>query len=450
MSNKHKTSVDGNPALQTFLPESGALVTMLGVQSAASSSNSAASATKVIIKDADNEDSVEFAKWGTNNDWPSKARQKVEKSTTAAPLLFKAVSLIYGSGVHYYFENHKDGKKIKEFKSIQEIDDFIINNKIGRFMIEQLMDYKYYGNTWSEFILNSARTKIDSVYHLEAEFTRLAMQNSSGVIPNVFYSGDWDEDDTGKSIPLLNVRESSNSDIKEKYKKNKFAYHTFYPSPGRTYYAMPPHGALYRDKGWLDFSNSVPEMMNSLLENQMVIKYHIQIPYEYWQSMFADWSTYSVDKKKNKIDEKLAELNDWLTGKENVGKAFISHFATDPITRKKIAGWEITAIEDKIKKDEWIPSTDAADIQIARAIGTDMSMSGIAPAGGKLGAGSGSDKRTGFQNSVSLSYSEQEIIFETLYLISRFNGWPSNIKWAFSHVMPTTLDENPTGNQNEL
>lgn len=444
--NKHKISVDGKPALQTYLPESKALVTMAGVQSSASST----SPTKVIVKDSVNEDSDTYAKWGVDNNWPTIARQKVEKSTTAAPLLFKAVSLVYGSGVQYYFEEIKDDKKVKTFKAIDEIDDFIRRNKIGRFMIEQLMDYKYYGNTWSEFILNGGRSKIDCIYHLEAEFTRLAMQSANGQIKNVYYSGKWDEDEKGTPIPLLNPRESSNDNIKNTFTKNKFAYHTYYPSPGRKYYAMPPHGALYQDKGWLDFSNSVPKMMNSLLENQMVIKYHIQIPYEYWGSMFSDWTTYSPAKKKKKIDEKLTELNEWLTGSKNVGKAFISHFATDPITRKKIAGWEITSIEDKIKKDEWIPSTDAADIQIARAIGTDMSMSGIAPAGGKLGAGSGSDKRTGFQNSVSLSYSEQEIIFETMYLVSQFNGWPSNIKWAFSHVMPTTLDENPTGKQNEL
>ncbi len=77
-------------------------------------------------------------------------------------------------------------------------------------------------------------------------------------------------------------------------------------------------------------------------------------------------------------------------------------------------------------------------------------MSGIQPTGGKMGAGSGSDKRVGFQNSVNLSQAEQEIIFEPLYLVAKINGWPSNLKFAFSHEIATTLDKNPTGSQNQI
>lgn len=438
----HKIKKDNKPVRIAVIP-SGSLVTML-------SADAGATPTETVLDDENN--TGDWVYWGDSNDWPEIVRKKIELSTTAYPLLFKAVSLIYGDGI-VYFAKERNGESIDiKFEPVKEIDDFFLENDMDRFMIEQLMDYKFFGNCFQELIFNNLAAKIVNIYHKEAEFSRLSAQNENTYeIEKLGYSGTWGETEE-KTIWLYQKRKNSFEEVQKlaKAKGKKLANHTFFPSPGRQYYAMPPHGGLYRDKGWLDFSNKIPEILNAMLDNQMTLKYHIEIPYDYWPCMYKDWGTYTQKQQEEKIDEKLQDMDDWLVGVDNTHKTFISHFATDPVTGKPLPGWKITPIADKLKKDEWIPGTQEADIQIARALQIDPSMAGIQPTGGKLGAGSGSDKRTGMINSIALTKAEQKVIFEPLYIIKKFNKWPDNIHFAFSHQVPTTLDENPTGSEKEI
>jgi hypothetical protein len=150
------------------------------------------------------------------------------------------------------------------------------------------------------------------------------------------------------------------------------------------------------------------------------------------------------------IDAKLDEMDQFLKGTDNAGSSFISHFVADQITGKAQDGWKIEPINDPIKKDQFLTSVQEADIQISRAIGMDASLSGIQPAGGKMGAGSGSDKRVGFTNTLNMTYAEQMIILEPLEIVKMYNDWDPNIRFMFEHEIPTTLNENKNGVKSDL
>jgi hypothetical protein len=64
-----------------------------------------------------------------------------------------------------------------------------------------------------------------------------------------------------------------------------------------------------------------------------------------------------------------------------------------------------------------------------------------------MGAGSGSDKRVGMENTISASYAEQMIVLKPLRTVGIINQWPKNIKWSFEHIIPTTLNENKAGSK---
>lgn len=390
-------------------------------------------------------DSDGFQKWGEDNNYPKAARLKVENSSTALPLMHRRVEMMFGRGLFYYKESKQEDGSLKfTFPEDAEINEFIMNNDINYLMMERMMDYVMTNNIFSEFIKNKGNNKILYVNHLEAEFTRFGAANDkTKAINQIHYKGDWSSGQDGADkIPFISRRNNTFEAMQKT--KGKFAYHSCFPSPGRTLYAMSPNAALYRDKGWLDYANSVPEIMNSINENAMNIKYHIRIPDKYWSSINPNYNSLDATKQKAFREETLKEMDEWLAGSKNAGKSFISHFTTD-MQGKKLSGWEFNVLDDKTKKDQYLTSLQEADTQIARSIGIDTSLSGIQAQGGKMGAGSGSDKRVGFQNSIAMSHASMHIITEPMRIVQMFNNWDKDIKWGFWHDLPTTLNEDSSG-----
>ena len=67
--------------------------------------------------------------------------------------------------------------------------------------------------------------------------------------------------------------------------------------------------------------------------------------------------------------------------------------------------------------------------------------------GGKLGAGSGSDKREAFTILSALKKHDRETTIEIFEFIQQYNNWDPSIKFGFENTILTTLDANPTGSQ---
>lgn len=390
--------------------------------------------------------------WGESNDWPTQARLKVEKSTTAYPLIKKLVSIIFGRGFTYYREvKNSDGTITQDFTPIAEIDEFLENNDIETFLTERFYDLFLAGNLFCEFILNNALGKICNINHLEAEFSRFKTPTNNQPLDTFLYSGTWPNPKTTPAEIPFCIKANQNTDfIKKSYRsKKKFVTHDHLPSPGRTVYAFPSHGALFRTDGWLDYGNSVPEIMNAINKNAWNIKYHVQIPHDYWEIAYKEYASLDQKAKTSFINARLEEMNTWLSGKGNVGKTFTSHFLRDA-NGNKMEGFKIEVIDDKTKKDSYLTSVQESDIQVARAYGVDASLSTIQPAGGKMGAGSGSDKRTGFENQVNTSHLDVKVVTEPLKLVAKYNAWPANLRFGFIHDIPTTLNEDKAGVKTEI
>jgi len=394
---------------------------------------------------SDADESKDYQPWGDDNLWPVKTREKLQESTTAYPLIAKTACMMYGKGPAYYKEVRTKDGKTADWTPISEVDDFFANNNIPYFLMERLMDYKTYGNIFAEFILNKAGNAVASLYHKEAEFSRFGTIKDKSII-DIKYNSDWSNATNASPIPFLMRRDRYTTKILEKFKSGKkFAIHSSLPSPGSTLYAKPPHIGLVGLKGWLDYANSIPKLMNAINDNAMMLKYHIQIPITYWPSRFKDWDTLDPKKQLELMNAEFDKMDEFLKGKDKAGSSFITHFAVDQLTGKETVGWKITALDDHLKRDQFLTSVQEADVQISRALGMDVSLAGIQPAGGKMGSGSGSDKRTAFTNTISMSHAEQMIIMEPLELVKTINGWDPNIRFVFEHDIPTTLNENKDG-----
>lgn len=438
-----KSSPDNN-VQKAYLRKSSAVVTMAGT-----STEGSPAAPIVKSTFSDEVDSGAFQPWGDSNDYPKVSRIKIENSSTAFPLIMKKVGMMFGKGL-VYFKEKKTANGIEyEFPDDEKINSFLFQNDCNYLMMERMMDYILLNNVFAEYIKNSTNSEIIIISHLEAEFSRFGGVSDEKNVSKLLYKGDWEDSTSAEQIDFVLKRYKYDRAHLEKYKK-KFALHSCFPSPGRTLYARSPLHGILKTKGWLDYANSVPEIMSVINENAMNIKYHIQIPETYWTSINKDWEKLDQATREKYIDDKLTEMDNFLSGSANALKSFITHFAIDKLTGKKLVGWEITVLDDKQKKDAFITSLQEADTQISRSIGMDTSLSGIQPAGGKMGAGSGSDKRVGFQNTIAMSYADALIITEPLRIVQNYNGWDPEIKFGFLYDQPTTLNENPEGVETKI
>lgn len=429
----------------TFLPNGGTYFSVQGY--------STGKEQPTIIKEASTnteQNNIDgYANWGTSNLWPTETRKKLEKADIAPATIYKMVALLYGNGLVYGEADYDaDFNRIIKPRIETEIEAFIKKNKLmTRYLVPRIVDYKFFVNIYSEFILSNDKRKINRLVHKESEFSRLAEQSEKTLsIDAMGYCSDWsapDNDDIANIPlydPLMDVE-----DYVSKLNGLKFAHWAFMYSPGKIYYKYPAWGGLTRKDGWIDVSNDTPEIISAMHRNQVKIRYHVKIPYDYWPSKFKDWAKKTEKQQAELIKKELKEMDEFLSDKKNTGKTFTSHYGVNKHTGKPIPGWEIIAIDDKLKQDAYIPNSKAADEKIVQTLGMDTSLMGLSNNVSSLGGGSGSDKRESIRNMTILNTIDQQIILEDLNLVSEYNKW--DVEFAFRHTVPNRLDNNASGQE---
>ena len=106
-------------------------------------------------------------------------------------------------------------------------------------------------------------------------------------------------------------------------------------------------------------------------------------------------------------------------------------------------------MDDKIKSNAWVPSSEKADAQIVQGLGLHPSQVGLATEGGKMGSGSGSDQRESYNTGITLNTIEQEIVLEPLNWIAAFNAQTDPKNWDITffidHTIHTTTNVQESG-----
>ncbi len=397
---------------------------------------------------------TKYARWGDSGRLPTEWRIKIEKSDIAAAAIERKVAMLYGQGMKYYkVEYDEKGEEVRRFFKDDKIERFVRKNKIHKFLAERLKNFMYFGILWSEGITSRDKKEIVSVRHLDSEMCRFHTRDeTTGVIKMIGFSADFcnseePSDDLVTDIPLIDCYNEMESI--RKVKTHKFAQVSKLDTPGRSYYPMPAWAGLLRKEGWLDVSNSIPETLICINDKQVKFRYIIRVAEAYWRFWYPEWDTYDAKAREEKVQLKKKELDDIvLNAKRMTVKSILTTNFMDPVTNQIIPGVEVIAVDDKLKNQEYIPNSQAADSKIVATLGIDPSEFGLQPEGGKMGGGSGSDKRTSRVNAVSISKIIEDLIFEPLYTVLEYNGWGDDVHFCFKHKVPTTLNENKSGIEN--
>lgn len=427
-----------------FLPEAGAFFITTGKSAAAGGgSDSSGAGAKSTYAPERTTDSKPWSPWGADNLFPQNLISTVSKNTVAPPALAFKAKAMYGKGVKpVIVELNEDGtEKITQVKDPAILDFFRVN-KVQKLMREIISDFVWFNNAFPEIILNKRRDKIVRMYVNEAAECRWGKRNpNNGYIERCYVASTWPSPRVNelKSVPALDAYDAL--DQLASGSAYKYVVPVSTPSPGKSYYQSAMWEGAFTN-GWIEIANEIPQFKKAMFKNQMTIKYLIKIPYDYWENLFKQGGVTSADAKKSLMSEKLQEVNDFLTGTSNSGKAFVSHFGTDPMTKKELPGWQIEAIDDKFKDGKWLPDSAAANSEILFSMHVDPSIFGAGMPGGVYSgsSGSGSDKRESFLITTALLQPERDAIVEPLNLIRDFNKWDKRIQFRFEDVVLTTLD----------
>lgn len=421
--------------------------------------------TKVAVHTEDKTGYI--ASWGSNNDYPQKVLKKARLNGVAMSGLRVLRKNHYGGGFVLMEESFtpaeegKPSKRVltpKSFSEFPEINEFWKRNQMNRFHKETITDLETWAMGFPEYILSNDYKTITRVKRQQTANCRFEVMNEkTGYIKNIWISHKWEDgvdlkSNFAKPIPLIDSYWTP-QEVKDYCKKNKihnFSRPVFYPLLNEGYYAKADWHAVI-DNGWIDVSNSIPEFKKALFENQLNIKYHIEVSEEFFERKYKnDWTETFDDNKRAEIQKQFVEeIDASLRDNKNAGTSIFSMIYTDD-NGEQLPGLKITAIDNKIKDGAYLPEASAANSEILSAQGVDVGLIGHGIPGGKTLNGSGSDKRIAWEIQSSMMKSNRETTLETFEFIRDYNGWPENLFGTFENTTITTLDVNPTGTQNTV
>lgn len=441
----------GNTSNGTTVYQDGykAIFSLLGMQLAANGQYIVSKYNPVPEKE---QTQLPWAKWGDDNLFPKRVKEDIAKVGVMKRALKLRRDIHFGQGLITYKEEIIEGKVRLTPVRFPEFEEFRRMTWFDRTYLQLIGDFERYWNIFPELIFDRKGEKIAAIRRLDPHHCRWERMNESSLrIENLFLSKRWPRPQEGeyKKIPALDV-DLPLLDLQGRVALGKVKPGSSFILPvrlqedGNTYYDEAYWNSIR--ESWLPIASNVPAMKLAIMKNQMVLKYHIQIPYDYWPWRFKDeWENWDAKTRQKKVKEVLDEMNEFLTDVDNSGKGFISMYATDPGSGKKIGEWIITPIDNKLKDDAYLPDSQAANSEILFATGIDGTLIGQNSPGGSR-EGSGSNKREAFAIAQALIAADRMMVRSVLEFIRDFNGWDPDMMFGHKDLDTSqTLDENPTG-----
>ncbi len=391
----------------------------------------------------------DIAIWGIDNDFPQQVIKAIRKDNELGPLFAKAAALIYSGGLVWGIPEKNDkGEDI--LKPLSKVEDKKIRNwmrrsNINRYFIEGANDLVRFANGFPEFTLSNDQSEIAQLSIQPAEFCRWQKMDENGKVNNCYLNYDFPDAKVGdkatKKIAVLDPYYSPADNLKKAIanKKNlkNFIYPLSVPAPGGIYYQLADWYGLI-ESGWLALSQAIPLYKKAIIENQLNIKYHVEISTEFWTRKYKDWPQKKESEQLNLYKQEIEAFKKVMTGVENAGNSLFTTLLTDPTYNKEYSLWKITPIENNIQKGEFMEEMKEASIAKSAAVGLHPALVGTVANSGMGGAGS--NIREAYNLANILNKPLQDLLLEPLYVVAAFNGWNEDIEFAIKNPFMTTLD----------
>jgi hypothetical protein len=399
--------------------------------------------------------SVPWARWGRDNDLPNKMYADCFEN---AGVLSAGVDIISRIAMGrtclpvQVTSTDVDGKEVLEPVNDNKILDWLEENNIKTFSYETILDALKTGHVFSQLISNKGRDRINRIRRTDASICRLGKFTVDGTIDKLYMSYEWcggkavsADGKIVKSLPLLDrynpIRDLLDDGDNIKDLPAEFAVTSNYPLFNRQYYCVPQWFSVRK---WVDIVMSVPQMKAYMFNNQMTIKYVIEIDEQYWTSRFKGWGGFTDKEQEKKRSEVLEEFDAFLSGNENAYKSLMTGTKLNPVTGTSTPFLKITSLDDKIKDGKLLPESAAGNSEILFALMLNPALLGVDMPGGMYSGGKGgSNIRESFMVQILIREIEREFVIKPLLVVAKVNGWKQQyprLGFRFPNHYLTTLD----------
>lgn len=388
---------------------------------------------------------VKLISWGQNNDFPQRADEIITRTGVLNTGLKFLRNLTIGQGIFPCIVTGIDDSGNEVLKPVDDpnIHAFLSGRLVRRYMEKILRDYLKFGIGFAQLIPSVTGGTFAGIHPLNSLYCRVT--EIKGTEQYCIVSGKFPDAPTGFDKFRLLSDYDPEWDLEilsseGKIKGQSFVYAVRDSWSNNDYYSCPVWWAA-QQAGWIDIAHSVPKFLLKAYENQVTLKWHIQIPYAFWEKKFP-YAAYpeGSEQRKTEISKYMQSIEDNLCGKENAEKPLITMYGINEANGRIEEEWKITALDNKSKDAEKLVTSAAANSEILFSLMINPNVLGAGmPGGAYAGNQGGSNIREAFLVNIANAWIDRQNILDPLECYLRFNG-VKNISLRFRNTILTTLD----------
>ena len=384
--------------------------------------------------------------WGQANQFPQWAAKLIRETTVLNTGLQYLLFLMMGQGV---FGCRVVGVNDDGSEKLEPIDDprltsFLESRLVRKFMERVLRDYLKFGNGAVQFVPTLDLRKMEMLNPINALWYRYTEPDAFGSMEAVV-SGYWPvtpHDDQYQVVPVLReVDPEGHAEILKMAGKMEHGF--IYPVrdswSNEEIYGEPRWWPAWV-AGWVDIAHLVPAYLKKAYKNQTTWKWHVQIPYSYWDKKFPEDSFSTADDRKAAIKKFMDSIEANLLGPDNAEKPLFTNYAVNEMNGRVEEEWKIKPLENKYAGSENLVTSSAANSEILFALMVNPNVMGAGMPGGAYAMNQGgSNIREAFLVNIANAWKDRQSLLDPLELYIRMNGLP-DCQLRYRSTVLTTLD----------
>ena len=384
--------------------------------------------------------------WGKENKFPQRAAATIAGTSVLNTGLKFLRSLTIGQGIYPCTVSGFDDKGNEQLTPIDDkaVLEFVNSRMVRRFLEKASRDYFKFGSAYTQLLPND-KGEIVSMQAINALYTRLTLPDAYGNCKAIV-TGDWPLNAPTRSNTYEVFDVMSDTDVEGEFERrdikgiNKSLVFAIRDSwSNDELYAEPVWLPAYY-LGWVEIAHLVPKFLQKAYENQTTWKWHVQIPYSYWDKKYPA-EDYEPKERERKIRNFMDSVERNLCGVENAEKPLFTHYAVNEGNGRIEEEWKITALDNKYKGGENLVTSAAANSEILFALMVNPNVFGAGmPGGTYAGNQGGSNIREAFLVNIANAWIDRQCLLDPIKLVMRQRFADKNIELRFRNTVLTTLD----------